>query len=611
MGGGGHTAQTLEQTEQQLLKILYENANKLLAIPLSVPDKVTFENLSTLVSAVGHQDFLKKYNYQYKGQGTVTIPAPADGRVPSATEGICSFNDVNDEGVENFVDNRILSGLELGYIKSAARADLISLGKNLFKKTSDNSWVVQDFTQDYENQNSSDDQYSRRSNSMFVWTNAKLLVDGQEAKYVYFNIPSPTKIVRDNLLKVILTNALSLKPVGPDSSGTETQRLQAILEPYLTNKFKEQNQYEYQANMTRPNDMAVSSENWVRGTIAFCLPQSNKVEDVVNYVNIVRADVATASSAMKLPKYLHDENGPAYKDLLNHFEKLLGQRTDNSWTSVAFDKSYDSPDAGENSTRTSAIMLWSNSSLTEVNITCKQLYLYYVGVYYQVISPQFAAREKLLTTLIAFAQQLDKNLASAVPDPGNKSSPQLALKIILDEYAKRQFKGLIGYDYDPKKSTPDDLAPKKKAVGISTLMYFDTSPVSVETIASKTDNSIIGQLILPSWLEEPLNKNLGARIRSNTQEARLDSWNSNLYQRQYSGPREGVLPYNVRAVITYANGQVVEDGVTVTASMVHYLGIFYPTDDIVGHTVFAASDSAAAPAPLEVEEYDNCRVTTL
>ncbi|KAF8803311.1 hypothetical protein BYT27DRAFT_7305200 [Phlegmacium glaucopus] len=154
MGGGGHTAQTLEQTEQQLLKILYENANKLLAIPLSVPDKVTFENLSTLVSAVGHQDFLKKYNYQYKGQGTVTIPAPADGRVPSATEGICSFNDVNDEGVENFVDNRILSGLELGYIKSAARADLISLGKNLFKKTSDNSWVVQDFTQDYENQNS-------------------------------------------------------------------------------------------------------------------------------------------------------------------------------------------------------------------------------------------------------------------------------------------------------------------------------------------------------------------------------------------------------------------------------------------------------------------------
>jgi hypothetical protein len=95
---------------------------------------VTFGNLRVLVSAVAEQEFKEKYNYEYKGQGTITIPLPADGRVPSATAGICSFNNINDNGVENFVDNRILrwynnfppvsirahlifSGLELGYIK--------------------------------------------------------------------------------------------------------------------------------------------------------------------------------------------------------------------------------------------------------------------------------------------------------------------------------------------------------------------------------------------------------------------------------------------------------------------------------------------------------------
>lgn len=173
----------------------------------------------------------------------------------------------------------------------------------------------------------------------------------------------------------------------------------------------------------------------------------------------------------------------------------------------------------------------------------------------------------------------------------SQTSPQLALKTILDEYAKRQFLERIGYEYDEKNCKPDDLATGKKAIGMSTMMYFPVNPVSVEAVATKLTDSIIGQVILPGWLESkqlvllswpsvahyqplaPLQRNLGSRVKSITDEAKLDSWNSDPYQRQFSSPRSGILPWNARAIVTYANGQMVEDGVTVTASMVHYLGV--------------------------------------
>jgi len=247
--------------------------------------------------------------------------------------------------------------------------------------------------------------------------------------------------------------------------------------------------------------------------------------------------------------------------------------------------------------------------LSQGDITSQQLYLYYVGVYYQVVSPKFVVRDRLLLSLIDRAQKLDTDL----PNPVDRSSPQVALGTILDEFAKRQFKKRIGYPYDGNQTDPDDLAPKKKVVGLSTMMYFASSPVTMQTITDKIMSSIVDQAILPFWIEEPLQMHLGRRIKSNTDEARLDSWNFNLYQRQYSNHREGVLPYNVRAVITYANGRAVEDGHEAIASMVHFLGIFYPTTDDVGKK---KPTDVAAQVDKEVdeevdEEYDNCTVKPL
>jgi len=607
MGGSGPTKQTLEQTQQQLLKTLYESANKLLISPQPVPEKVTEQELTNLVSKVAREHFKKRYNYDYNGQATKPVPPSPDPGSLNPTDGICSYPSIDDNGVKTFVEVNILGGVQNETIKKAAGADLIGLGKNLFYQATNVTWRVQYFTKDYHYQEKAKNQYSIRSHSVFVYTNSNLMVDGQEAKFViisfigvYFHVTSLEKQVRDNLFSIIISNAKSLKPIGTDS-GDELQRIRVVLEPYLKDQFRIQNLYDYDAGNTKPPDMAPGTQPLVRGAVIPCYPNTNSVEDVVSYV-----EVNVLGAMDNLPKYLTQKEGAAHKDLLQHFTTLLGQPASNSWTPVPFNKTYDSPNDGENSTRTSAIMLYTNSSLTQGEVTAKQLYLYYMGVYYRVKAPKFAARDMLFDHLKASAHMLDKDL----PDPKGLT-PQETLLIVLDEFAKRQFKNRIGFPYQkPVGDTkPDDLAPGKKVVGLSTLMYFETNPVDSRTIGDKVDGSIIGQVLISEWLKKSLKESLVKRIKLDTDDAKLDFWISNLYQNQFSNRKNdykdsGVLPINLRSVITYVNGRVIESGKEIILTMVHFLGIIYSTNVPV-------LIPKPGEAPLEVEEYDNCIITTL
>ena len=88
-----------------------QTPDPILLYSTDVPDKVTFENLSK-VAIVVNERFKKKCDHEYAVQGK---PSPADGATSSATEGICSYSNIDDEGVDNFVDNRNLRSDDVSF----------------------------------------------------------------------------------------------------------------------------------------------------------------------------------------------------------------------------------------------------------------------------------------------------------------------------------------------------------------------------------------------------------------------------------------------------------------------------------------------------------------
>ncbi|KAI9457188.1 hypothetical protein F5148DRAFT_351052 [Russula earlei] len=287
------TKQTFEQVEQNLLKQLYDNAGRL-ATPGTAPTapyRVSFDNLNNIVDLVAKQKFKARYGYDYNGQNSRPIPPPGDGGTPLAADGICTYHRVDDYIIASYIDDRILSGIALGWARKSAEADLQGLGKRLFKSSTNNRWVVQDFQATYHNQDSKDNEFECKTDSIFVFTNSELNIDGNDVDIVllcyvgvWYNVKSPLKASRDYLMQQLLANAKSLTPIGTATSGNETQQLEKLLEPYVRSKYLQQYKYAFDANDTKPPDLIQGTNPYLRGALVFCLPCSNSLEAVTDYV---------------------------------------------------------------------------------------------------------------------------------------------------------------------------------------------------------------------------------------------------------------------------------------------------------------------------------------
>ncbi|KAI9457189.1 hypothetical protein F5148DRAFT_1222819 [Russula earlei] len=580
MTGGSGTKQTFEQVQQTLLNRLYANAKTLLNSGTAPPDpsKVTYDDINNIVNLVARQKFKSKYGYDYNGQNSQPSPPPADGKPPLASDGTASYDRIDDTIIASYVNDRILSGLALGWPRKSAEADLQGLGKRLFKDSTNNSWVVQDFQTDYQNQDSLDDEWEARTDSTFVFTNSELNVDGNDVKIVvlqyvgtWYNVRSRLKAARDYLLQQLLANARSLTPVGTATSGTETQQLERILDPYVRSKYLAQYGYRFDTNNTKPPDLIPGTTPYLRGSIVFALPSSNSLQAVTDYVK------SHILIGLDIPEFLRDrdgKNGLALTDLATTLTGVLATGTDNSWFTNTFDKTYENPDDGQHSIRTSSVLIFTNGKATINGIECQQFYLYYAGIYYQINSPFLLAREKLLKELVDSARQLAPGV-----NPSTSDSPQLQLRAILDEYAKREFLARFGFAYT---ANPPDVATGRSAQRTSTLLYFEygNGPVTKDTIRSRVDDSIIQSLFLSGWVQTASLNQLTDFVYNRTQEAVLNSWNSNQLQRQFTNATDPtLLDWRSRAIVTYANGQDFEAGRRFRGHVIHFLGNFYATNE--------------------------------
>lgn len=124
MGGKEKTKKTFEQVRQDLYRQLYTSANKLLANvclsswfqctvlnplqkPGALPDDIVFEDLSRVVERVSHERFNFQYGYEYKGQRS-TPPSDDPQRKITSSEGISSYDCLNDGGIAQYIEQRIL-----------------------------------------------------------------------------------------------------------------------------------------------------------------------------------------------------------------------------------------------------------------------------------------------------------------------------------------------------------------------------------------------------------------------------------------------------------------------------------------------------------------------
>lgn len=75
--------------------------------PGAIPSNITFEDLSNVVKRVAHERFRFQYGYDYLGQQSKPPSDDPQNKITS-TEGICSFDRINDEKIAQYIDQRIL-----------------------------------------------------------------------------------------------------------------------------------------------------------------------------------------------------------------------------------------------------------------------------------------------------------------------------------------------------------------------------------------------------------------------------------------------------------------------------------------------------------------------
>jgi len=228
-----------------------------------------------------------------------------------------------------------------------------------------------------------------------------------------------------------------------DSSASLEDYAQAL----STAEFKQAFGYEWASDSTNCKPLDVDPHDpHVYPASDFCIiPDTQNLTDAIgNYVD-------QGLSSLHLDKWMKDK---ATSDLAALVGQFLSYPVDNAWHYKSINEQYDAADTSEDSYKLDVALLYTNATRTECATEVTLHIMYFVGVYYTVISPKATTFAALRTDAYTAASGLPNVTQSVKDDNG--------LLTALKQYEAPIFKTTYGYDYDsgkPSDATKDASEP--------------------------------------------------------------------------------------------------------------------------------------------------------
>ncbi|KAG2339388.1 hypothetical protein BDR05DRAFT_967920 [Suillus weaverae] len=359
--------------------------------------------------------------------------------------------------------------------------------------------------------------------------------------------------VQDELQLTLTINMNKL--LGNSFTIKSSSQLSTVVHQYAILVFKKQFGYDYNGTSTTPSD-ATSLAN-LTAADGICSCTDGKQDHVGDFMKRML-------NAQNVPDWTHDQ---AQCDLLDWTNDLVNVTTRDNWRHIAFVQTYNPQDESkQNSIQANAILVFVNGSLTIDDVTAIKTVVYYVGVYYEVITPSVAARQNLRTDAYEKASS-DMNNNKAITD--DKS-----LTTALKSYTETLFKDQFSYKWGGNPSDYTDGGSYMK-VNADALGYFEGG--KTDGVGAFVKNTLLTGVSLPDWISDTVISDVVSMFTTIiTYDPYNGSWSSLNVDKMYNDSNGVHNSLEVNAVVVYyLDSKTIDNGTTVKIVYVFWMGMFY------------------------------------
>ncbi|KAF8810779.1 hypothetical protein BYT27DRAFT_7185557 [Phlegmacium glaucopus] len=370
--------------------------------------------------------------------------------------------------------------------------------------------------------------------------------------------------VQADLFKELCDNANSLvNNVFTLSDPPTTDNLKEILKKLARESFCNSYGYGYDGTDTTPSDLASGAT--VNATEQLCSITS--IDQIDGYVQTVILGSENLSGWVR---------ATAQADLTTLGKSLFQMVTGDSWSVQPFYKVYDSADHNENSVKTNAVFVYVNGSLTEDDIVASLTFLYYLGIYYDIVPPVQTAKKALFTTLCGDAN----GLLSKDNRVNLSSTPNVDdLTKILTIYGNQKFDKDFSFSYNGNKSSvPDGLGTKGALIsGIETLCFIQDK--TAESLKELLQGKIFSDLKLPVWANDQASTDLLNEVTDIFADILSSTWSTSSLERTYFSHNSEENAIKVKAELLCCDySKTTDQGDVVNFTFLFYVGVYYEVE---------------------------------
>ncbi|THU92705.1 hypothetical protein K435DRAFT_862202 [Dendrothele bispora CBS 962.96] len=532
------TKKTLAQVQEELLLTLTLNVNKLSSNPITMS---TADSLSNILQQYGSSMFSQAFHYTYTGVNT-TPPLAIIPPVVKAMDSICSFTDGQSSHIDDFYARSTFDGESLeSWMEASAKGDLLKECEEILQIPTGNEWQVSVFDKIYIS--SDKDQNSVHANAILVCVNGSLSEDAW--------------VVTQNVIYYIGDIA-----IADDTS------LTIALGTYGRNLFKDHFLFAYDSAAPDLADAKDGGSSIIKDDSLGYFEDQN-IEQILSFVK------NTIFSKLSLPDWVTET---AMVDILNDCKRVYLIETFGTWNSKNVEYNYEPTDGASNPIKCKAVMVYyTDTKTTEEELAVAIAYIFFMGMYYEVLRPTSIIYDDLIKVLCTNIQldmdggKIDQELTASIS----------TLKTLLERYARARFSKEFEYIYAGDDTQPGDKASGALLYGANTFHEFQD--IGSNAILTWVNSEILKSDEFPLFNQvSSSSEDLLSEIKfafSTTNTTTFDNhWGVTPFSQSYVHPTNADKTVKTAAILMYANGSLTEGKDTVKSSYMYYMGVYYVAD---------------------------------
>jgi hypothetical protein len=376
--------------------------------------------------------------------------------------------------------------------------------------------------------------------------------------------PPPRKtleqVQRELFLKLYENARKLLEGSSPPHSNNPTiQDLVNVLDTVAKQKFLKNYGYAYQGAQSKPKHPNVKNISSTDGLLNI---SSDSDPQIVNYIQFLLNNTNVKSQAVL---------NTSRAQLVDQGRLLFRTPISDAWNALPFDKSYEEPDPTQNPWKADLMMVECNAGLTLDGQGAKYTFIYFIGIYYEMIS-QDALKAKLFKTLMDNAKKLPG------AGPGGTLDVQ-ALQAVLLGATKAQFQIDYQVPYLGNATQPKDLAVGKAGDvrGTSAIYYLpENDPPNIKTFI---ETNILSAIEFTrndvQFAAQAAYKGLETQLTNILKNNTGNSWLLSKFSQVYNSPFLNENSLRTITILFYTKASLTEGSVTTKSKFISYLGVYY------------------------------------